>query len=882
MEIRKRIFLLKKRLPGYFRYILGITLIINFTGVKGQYNSSEFPAIGTNFIMAVSKVFPKKQIDIRDLGNDVWDLSTFNPTSFDTLRITQKKKTRYGKRFPEADVAVVYNPVDMEYLVIDSGKIYLAGLIGDFMEKKLPVLLRFKDKLLYKNPHLQLNQNYSDTSDTYFVSPYFHHPGTDSIKADIQYIRTGRIDATGKLITPLGEYQTTREVIFIEKRVRGYKHSMFGWTPAPEYSLNRHFTMYRWYTKDNKLPIAEAFLNMDDKIESIRYQYDSPLRLAFTGKHVNCKGASNGTIDLTVTGGIPDYTYKWTNGAISQDLKNVKAGTYRVVVTDNRGRTISSYYTVTEPLVALQANLNVKDVSCRGKKDGRIKLEIKGGKEPYDFIWSNDSVNEIITGLGPGKTYVKVIDAGGCVIIDSVEITQPERKLSADFEVKHVSCYNGNDGKVTLFAEGGNSPYHFQWIDKDTSRVKSGLTAGTHKVTVLDKNNCSVAKEVLIKQPNSPIKINTEIKPVSCYGGSDGKIELEVSGGKAPYNYLWQDSSESKNLMGVAAGTYQLTLTDKNNCIINEIFEVAQPKSGIQTSFTKNDVSCFGGSDGEVKVIVSGGTPGYDYQWDNGQTKDELKKLKQGIYVVKITDKKQCFDFDTVEITAPKEPLTVDFVKYDVKCHKGEDGSIKLIVEGGTPEYLYSWSNKANQRDINGLKAGKYTVSVTDSKLCKLKKEFEITEPHTPIEVKIEKIDINCFGEKTGSIYLTVEGGVPNYTYKWSDGNDAPSILGIGAGKYEVEIIDSRQCKNKEIIELIEPQKLSIEPQISMPDLEKENGSITIEIKGGTKPFHIVWDDGTQGLEHKNIGTGHHDVQVTDAKGCTEVKSFELDGENSN
>jgi len=843
-----------------------------------QYNNDEFPAIGTNFIMAVSQVYPQKKIDIRDLGDNVWDLSMFKPTDFDTLRMKKPKKTRYGRRFPEANVVMAITPVQMEYLVVDSGKIYLTGLIDDFMEKKLPVLLRFKDKLLYKNPHLELNQHYSDTSTTYFVSPYYHHPGTDSIKADISYIRSGRVDASGKLITPLGEYQVEREVIFVEKRVRGYKHSMFGWTPAPEYSLNKHYTMYRWYAKDNKLPIAEAYLNIDDKIEYIKYQYDSPLRLTFTGEHVNCKGASNGFVDLNVTGGIPDYTYEWTNGAVTQDLKNVKAGTYRVVVTDNRGRTISSYYTVTEPLVALQANLEVRHVSCRGKRDGRIKLDIKGGKQPYDFVWSNDSINEVITGLSPGKTYLRVIDAGDCVITDSVEITQPERKLSADSEARHVSCYNGNDGQAALFAEGGTAPYQVLWFDKDTSKIKTGLGAGTHKVKVLDKNNCSVEKNVLIKQPASPIKINRQIKAVSCFGGTDGKIELSVSGGKAPYQYLWSDSSDRKSIIGITAGTHELTLTDKNNCIVKESFMVTQPNSPITAKVTKKEVSCFAGSDGELKLLVSGGTQGYNFLWSGGQAKAELKKLKQGIYTVRITDKKQCLAFDTVEILAPEQPITVDFEKFDVKCHKGNDASIRLIVEGGSPSYSYIWSNKANQRDITGLRAGKYTVTVTDSKLCKLKKEFEITEPKTPIEVKVEKIDVNCFGEKSGSIYLTVTGGVPEYNYKWSNDNDAPSIIGIGAGKYTVEIMDGRQCKKTEIIELFEPSQLRVESKITQPGQEKENGSITIEVKGGTKPYTIIWDDGKQGLTHKDIGTGHHDVQITDAKDCILVENYELEG----
>ena len=185
--------------------------------IYSQYSSSEFPSIGTNFIMAVSQVYPQKKLDIRDLGDKNWDLSMFSPTAFDTIRLKPTKKTRFGKRFPEADVAMEITPVQVEYLAIDSGRVYLTGLIDDFMEKKLPVLLRFKDKLLYKNPYLKIDEQYSDTSDTYFISPYYHHPGTDSIRADIRYIRTGRVDASGKLITPLGEYQTEREVIFIEK-----------------------------------------------------------------------------------------------------------------------------------------------------------------------------------------------------------------------------------------------------------------------------------------------------------------------------------------------------------------------------------------------------------------------------------------------------------------------------------------------------------------------------------------------------------------------------------------------------------------------------------------------------------------------------------------
>ncbi|MDF1546754.1 MAG: SprB repeat-containing protein [Bacteroidales bacterium] len=861
------------------KIIIAATLFLAlFRGEKcyAQYDADEFPSIGTNFVMAVSQVYPERKLNIRDLGDKVWDLSMFSPGSFDTLRLKLPKKTRYGKRFPEADVAMVITPVQLEYLTIDSGNIYLNGLIDDFMEKKLPVLLRFRDPVLYKNPHLKINEQYSDTSDTYFLSPYFHHPGTDSIKADIRYIRTGRVDAAGKLITPLGEYQVEREVIFIEKKVRGYKYSVFGWTPAPEYSLDRHFTMYRWYTKDSKLPVAEAILNQDDMVELVKYQYDSPLRLTFAGEHVNCKGGSNGMVDLEVTGGIPDYTYQWTNGATTQDLKNVKAGTYRVVVTDNRGRTISSYYTVNEPLVALQANVDVKNVSCRGKRDGRLKLNIIGGKKPYDFTWSNDSINEIITGLAPGKIYYRIIDGGGCLINDSVEITQPEKKLAVDFDTKQVSCFNGNDGKAILFAEGGTPPYRVYWFDNDTNSTRTDLSAGTHKVKVYDNNFCLEEKEITIKQPASPIRISKIIKPVNCFGGSDGKIEISISGGQAPYDYLWPDSSDNKNLPDIQAGSYELTITDKNNCVVKEIIAVPEPETAISSRIQKKDVSCFAGADGEINLEVSGGNSPFSYQWSNGQTKAALNKLKPGHYFVKITDKNNCPAFDTVEIIAPESPLTADFEKFDVKCHNGYDGAIKLIVYGGTPEYSYLWSNKVTQRDITGLKSGKYSVTITDKNLCKLKKEFEINEPAKDLEVTIEKIDVDCYGEKSGSVYLSVTGGIPDYSYIWSNGNDAPSIIGMGAGKYTVEISDSKQCKKTEIIEITEPEKIEVAAKFNLPESDKENGAITIEIKGGYKPYAILWDDGSISITHENIGAGFHEVKVTDAKDCILNQSFEL------
>ena len=864
---------------SHFRTILIFFLIILLIypiNAQIKLGSETFSKIGTNYIFANVKLYPEKKIHINDLGIDEWDISTFNPTVFDTIRLKKPRKTKYGRRFPDAQIAIVSSPLEIEYVRLDSNKVYQVGLISDFMEVNIPVLLQFKDNLLYRNSETRLNIIYADTTFTNFISPYFHKPGTDSIRADITYRYEARIDAEGYLKTPLGRFKTLREVVFVHKRVRGYKYSVFGWTPAPEYSLNKNFTIYRWYSAENGLQLAEANINKHDYIENIRFQYDSPMRLAFSAKHVSCKGGDDGFVDLLVSGGIPDYEYEWSNGNKNQNLRNVKAGTYNVTVTDNKGREISATYTVTEPLVALYALFDVKNVSCPGASDGSVTLEINGGKEPYDFIWSNDSTNFELQNLRPGTYRVWIKDAGTCVINDSVEITQPEMKLHAFIEKKHVSCYNGSDGKLTAVAEGGTPPYHFEWSNKDTSYAATGLRAGTYSVLVTDANGCSYKTEGLVKQPSTPLVLTKNIKPVSCYGGSNGVIELSVKGGKPGYTYFWSDSSENKNLRGVPTGYYMVTVIDNNECSIEDSIFVPQPHKPLIISHGKKDISCFGDTDGSAIVSVTGGTPGYNYTWSNGMTKNSLKKLPKGIYKLKVTDQNNCIAYDTVEIIGPDRALFIDFEKKDVICTNGNTGEIKLFIEGGTPDYSAIWSNKQTDTELKSLKAGKYSVTVTDKHNCKLKKDLIITEPKEPLLIKFEKIDIDCYNEKSGSIYITAQGGKPGYIYEWSNGEHAQNLIGLGADKYTITVTDNNLCKRIEIIELKQASELKLKADITPTESDKQTGTISINITGGAKPYSILWDEGQTTEKIINLRKGIHEVSITDAKDCQLVKRFEV------
>jgi len=861
-----------------FIYLLVFLLLNNADYINSQdsFNNGILPKLGTNFIMAKAKLYPKIKIKIDDLGQSNWDISAYNPNDFDTIRLKKPKKTRFGAYFPESKAAIIINSNKIQYVYEDSGKVFLNGLIDDYMEADIPVLLKFKDRMLLKNNEKRINVEYENIATSSFCAPFYRKIGTDSIRADIEVRKIARVDAKGWLTTPLGKYKTYREVSFFDKRIKGYKYTLFGWEPTNEYSVDRHYIVYKWYSEKGGLPIAVAYINEEDYVEEIHYLYNSPMRLFFIGFHVSCKYGGDGKIDLRVEGGIPDYKFEWSNGIKTENLINVKAGTYRVKVTDNRGRTLSGNYTVTEPLIALNLKFNKTDVTCNSAKNGKISVDIKGGKTPYDFTWSNDSTTWEINGLYPDYYGITVTDANYCTIKDSIKITEPENKLRIKLKVTDISCLNGADGQIAANVTGGTQPYTYKWSNNDTSKVAKNLKTGNYSVTVTDKNACTKSANIFVSQPRTAINIIKDVENVSCFNGNNGKIELLVRGGKPPYKYLWQDSTRLRRLKNIKAGAYKFTLTDNNNCVVNDIANVTQPSMPLKVSASKKDINCFGNNTGEIQLTVNGGTQPYNYSWSNNETKKKINKLKQGFYYVKITDKNLCEIYDTIKILAPNNPLFAKAEKKNIKCKGGNSGEIQLQVSGGTKPYSFLWSNNKTKKNLKNLKAGKHNVVITDKNNCELKKEIELTQAQTVLNVEIEKNNVICFGSKSGSIYLSVSGGVPPYTYIWNNNKNKQNLIGIAAGNYKVIVSDENLCQKKLDIEITQPKTLKLNAKIIDSENNKATGSINLIITGGTKPYKIYYNGKSTTNNIDGLKSGIYTVVVTDANDCETTKKFEI------
>ena len=170
---------------------------------------------------------------------------------------------------------------------------------------------------------------------------------------------------------------------------------------------------------------------------------------------MDCFGGSTGSIDITVSGGTPGYTYAWTTADGSglspstEDQTGLAAGTYDLLVTDANGCTTSTSVVITEPAAALAASTSITDVSCNGASDGVAVLTVTGGTTPYSYSWSSGETTKDISGKTGGTYTVTVTDANGCTANATAIINEPA-VLALSNTKTDVSCYNGADGSINL------------------------------------------------------------------------------------------------------------------------------------------------------------------------------------------------------------------------------------------------------------------------------------------------------------------------------------------------------------------------------------------------------------------------------------------------
>jgi phenolic acid decarboxylase len=321
------------------------------------------------------------------------------------------------------------------------------------------------------------------------------------------------------------------------------------------------------------------------------------------GYNISCNGASDGSIDLTPEGGATcvAYTYNWSNGATTEDLGGLTAGTYNVTVTDANGCSTTASITLTQPALLQSSGIAATyacgtNVSCNGANDGSINLTATGGADcrAYTFNWSNGATTEDVSNLTAGTYSVTVTDANGCSTTSSFTLTEPALLQSSGIAATYVcgtnvSCNGASDGSINLSATGGAdcAAYSYAWSNGATTEDISGLTAGTYTVTVTDVNGCSTTSTFTLTQPAVLEKTDFSSPTfacgynISCNGGNNGSINLTATGGAdcVAYTYLWSDGATTEDRTGLTAGFYSVTVTDANGCSFTDGITLTEPST---------------------------------------------------------------------------------------------------------------------------------------------------------------------------------------------------------------------------------------------------------------------------------------------------------------
>jgi hypothetical protein len=299
-----------------------------------------------------------------------------------------------------------------------------------------------------------------------------------------------------------------------------------------------------------------------------------PTNLVFTPPtitNVLCNGGNNGSITAHNSGGVTPYIYDWSNGGSGATISNLTAGSYTVTVTDDNGCTKTATYSVTQPTAITISLVSLIHESCAGAMDGGIIITTAGGTPPLFSEWSNGSIGNNISDLGPGTYSVTVTDNNDCTKTASYTVNAGGTVAVDLVDQTNVTCPGGSNGTITVIASGGMAPYSYNWSNGASGATVSNLTAGSYLVTATDNNGCQTVKFYTVTQPPA-FNLNISQAQVNlCFGDANVDLTATISGGTSPYTGVWSNGVNGLSNPNLAAGTYTITITDNNGCTDNEI-----------------------------------------------------------------------------------------------------------------------------------------------------------------------------------------------------------------------------------------------------------------------------------------------------------------------
>ncbi len=529
------------------------------------------------------------------------------------------------------------------------------------------------------------------------------------------------------------------------------------------------------------------------------------------------------------------------------------------------------------------------NVSCNGGNNGKLIATPYFGVAPYAYQWSGnvaDHTDSAAFNLIAGNYSVTVTDSRDSITSASITVTQGSSFFITSNKTD-LSCFQSKDGAIDLTVSGGTPAYSYNWTGvsgyNPITQDQTGLAAGLYKYTITDKLGCQMNDSITLLEPGKIIFGTTVVTPAIPAGSSNGKIDINITGGTPAFSYAWLKNGvsmpgrTSDTLNNLNGAIYTVNVLDDNSCSADTNFVVADANL-LQIDKHITNVSCNGLSDGSAYVSIINKNPlaSYSYNWSNSSVDSIISNVPAGKYSLTITETGGLGRnlSDTIIVNEPGVLTISSIVPQNVICSGESTGAITLSVTGGTQLYSYLWSSGQTVESLSQIPAGHYIVTVNDAHNCQVIDSTDVTASSS-MDITYALVQaLRCYGFGNGIVRADVTGGLPPYNYLWDDPGTqtSSSANGLYAGTYHTIVTDANNCKDTGTYNLIQPDQIAV----SAVDTNNvscyyySDGSIKVSVQGGQAPYSYSWSPDVGSTDSiGSLGPGiQYKLTVTDNNFC--------------
>lgn len=442
-------------------------------------------------------------------------------------------------------------------------------------------------------------------------------------------------------------------------------------------------------------------------------------------------------------------------------------------------------------------------------------------------------------------------------------------------EIVPPSCAGLDDGSIDLNVQSNNGALTYAWSNgAGNVSALTGLEGGSYNVTVSDVNGCTYARSIALLAPDT-FEVVASVTADSCDQGI-GAIQLNMSGGTAPYTNIWEGDTLGNAVSQLTRGLYPSTVIDANGCSWTDTIHVPGTEN-LGVILNPSSPTC-GDTNGMINTVAVGTAP-LQFSWSTGAVGPSLSNVSAGIYTLTLTDSIGCSIAEEVAVNDQNAPsINLNGIT-DVNCEGASSGAIALNVGGGTLPYSFEWSNGATTEDLDSLSVGTYRLSLTDQQGCRAFGRYEVSTDAMPIILDFNERGNYCWKDSNARLEVLVNGGVAPYTYAWSNGSADGMIDDLGAGTYSVTVTDLDGCSKTRSVEVAEGPPFFVQLDSSQEDTSTSvliNGYIFMSTYGGTPPYSHNWNDSIDLEDLLDVQNGAYTLIARDQLGCVEFFAIDL------